>query len=1038
MSDRPDYIYTGGSPLQHTPMHLNASDMYGFFIKGDLAKLQASVDATLNRVAAGRMQFEALSPYVMLTFTRVSHAQSSFSRDYQRGWGKETDIITWILVGEMVEVAGEKKLHRLFNYPFHVWVDVPTAISIGREVFGYSKNMCEYAMPQPGGDPRHFSLASEGWHPFAPTSELGMHPLLEIHAVSDGTAHRPVAGFINLLREGLTLLTSEPSLLNLDGAGVADLVSLLLKPRVDQIFLKQFPDASGLKAVYQAVVTAPAMVDKVHSAHILGYDYECTLHDFDSFPLQETLGLQAGPQKVLMAFNINFDFTVETGEELVQAKAPSRQKIAVLGGGAGALSAAFHLTEQPNWQDRYEITVYQMGWRLGGKGASGRNASMGQRIEEHGLHIWFGFYDNAFDLMQKAYGALNRPPGAPLQTWHDAFKPQDFIALTEHIGGQWKVWPIQTPNKPGIPGHANEDITLWEIVSTLRAWIQQWLGHAHVHLKAKTDGDAPNPGGLAAWVEGLVEEVEDMTGIAGTAARAAIRYLAEQVPELLDAEDHDQHGVLAQALHVMRNAFFNTIEHLLEEDDTLRRLFICIDLAVTSIVGMVTDGVLSKGFDAINDTEFMDWLRQHGANEQFTVHSAPVVGLYDLVFAYEDGDDKRPNIEAGTMLRGIMRLAICYHGGLMWKMQAGMGDTVFTPIYQALQQRGVQFKFFHQVDHLVPDGQHIGEVVLTEQVKLAPGCAAYQPLVSVKGLDCWPSEPDHGQLDPTYSALLKKNAINLESSWSNWASIYQGNTQKELEVIRLKRGIDFDSIVYGLSVASLPHVCSQLLPQSPALKNAAEKIKSVATQAYQVWLTRDVPALGWKAFGDGNAQPVLSGFTEPFDTWAPMDQLLAQEDWPTGHEPLNVSYFCSVLPVKGYPPFTDTQFPAQCKASVKQGAMNQLDQQIHALWPTVGSPGKFDWQVLLDPKAGVGSARFDAQYWRANVDPSERYVLSVVGSTQYRPQSDGSGFNNLYLAGDWVKTGLNAGCVEAAVMGGMQASRAISGFPKTIKGETDR
>ena len=30
--------------------------------------------------------------------------------------------------------------------------------------------------------------------------------------------------------------------------------------------------------------------------------------------------------------------------------------------------------EQPGWQDRYEITVYQMGWRLGGKGASGRNA----------------------------------------------------------------------------------------------------------------------------------------------------------------------------------------------------------------------------------------------------------------------------------------------------------------------------------------------------------------------------------------------------------------------------------------------------------------------------------------------------------------------------------------------------------------------------------------------------------------------------------------------------------------------------------------
>ena len=49
-----------------------------------------------------------------------------------------------------------------------------------------------------------------------------------------------------------------------------------------------------------------------------------------------------------------------------------QQKIAVLGGGLGALSAVFELTEQSNWQDYYDITVYQLGWRLGGKGASGR------------------------------------------------------------------------------------------------------------------------------------------------------------------------------------------------------------------------------------------------------------------------------------------------------------------------------------------------------------------------------------------------------------------------------------------------------------------------------------------------------------------------------------------------------------------------------------------------------------------------------------------------------------------------------------------
>ncbi len=51
-----------------------------------------------------------------------------------------------------------------------------------------------------------------------------------------------------------------------------------------------------------------------------------------------------------------------------------KQKIAILGGGVGAMTSAFQITSEPGWQDRYEVTVYQMGWRLGGKGASGRRA----------------------------------------------------------------------------------------------------------------------------------------------------------------------------------------------------------------------------------------------------------------------------------------------------------------------------------------------------------------------------------------------------------------------------------------------------------------------------------------------------------------------------------------------------------------------------------------------------------------------------------------------------------------------------------------
>ena len=39
--------------------------------------------------------------------------------------------------------------------------------------------------------------------------------------------------------------------------------------------------------------------------------------------------------------------------------------------------------------------------------------------------------------------------------------------------------------------------------------------------------------------------------------------------------------------------------------------------------------------------------------------------------------------------------------------------------------------------------------------------------------------------------------------------------------------------------------------------------------------------------------------------------------------------------------------------------------------------------------------------------------------------ADGSGYDNLVLAGDWTDNGLNAGCIEAATLGGLQAANAI-------------
>ena len=65
----------------HPTLTLNRSQVYGFFVAGDRERLQATVDATLTAVAGAAMRFKVLSPFVMVTFTKVQHAHSTWPAD---------------------------------------------------------------------------------------------------------------------------------------------------------------------------------------------------------------------------------------------------------------------------------------------------------------------------------------------------------------------------------------------------------------------------------------------------------------------------------------------------------------------------------------------------------------------------------------------------------------------------------------------------------------------------------------------------------------------------------------------------------------------------------------------------------------------------------------------------------------------------------------------------------------------------------------------------------------------------------------------
>ena len=155
----------------------------------------------------------------------------------------------------------------------------------------------------------------------------------------------------------------------------------------------------------------------------------------------------------------------------------TKEKIAILGGGFGSLAAAYHLTATPALRRRYDVEIYQMGWRLGGKCATGRDER--NRILEHGLHFWFGCYDNAWAMLRDIYAEWDKPADCPFQTGLDAFQPQNFTPLwTQQGDGEWGFWNVEWPTNSDERGSGQVELSIRGMLSQIANLLRQIMHHA--------------------------------------------------------------------------------------------------------------------------------------------------------------------------------------------------------------------------------------------------------------------------------------------------------------------------------------------------------------------------------------------------------------------------------------------------------------------------------------------------------------------------------------------------------------------------------
>lgn len=439
MSNRPIRVPEAYPLVQDPPFSLKGSRTLMLALPATRARLEAMCLRTFGW-AAPDVVVEPLGATVLLVLTDVAEARSA---DPTHGFFSYREATFFVPVHGTrggVPFAG---LHVPFIYPSD-----GLAVAAGREIFGLPKKPASVAIPD-------FADLFAGTHPIT-VRALAAEQL-------DGSKWQERAVLeVTSQPQGLAPALADALLDTIDlafGGVPASLgpIGHLLEQRLVQ--LKQVPDvATGgtpPRVLYRAVTSVKAPVRALSNVRLADASkLAVSVANLASEPIREVLGL--APVIVpTVAATLDMDFLFEDGEvwleRPIQPTGPgTKTRVLILGGGMAGLSAAHALTDTDERRARYDVTVLSQGHYLGGKGANLRHpdAALGRRVEEHGIHVFFGFYHNTLRLMRSLYAEAARSPAVEPSTFDEAFRPE--WRVTFHDGGE--KFEVRFPKTPATYG----------------------------------------------------------------------------------------------------------------------------------------------------------------------------------------------------------------------------------------------------------------------------------------------------------------------------------------------------------------------------------------------------------------------------------------------------------------------------------------------------------------------------------------------------------------------------------------------------------
>lgn len=332
-SQRPQPIDDPPEPVESRPRYVNrwallaspqpfvCEDLAAnfFLLRAKAGALQFLCDRYLNLPGQDLFKYSPLADLVVLYFNRADKVYCQDPVMQQLGFGTETNV-AFIVPTLARRRVGDRLVddHVVLFFPY-MWVDNPVALTLGREIYGFPKELGWMTLPNDVSekDPV-FRLDGFALRRFDSKAKMARQLLLEVGPPRNEFAvRRPEPGWF----DGVRRLVFGDGHLQIPGVELLQSTFMqAANQEVMMVCLMQFYDPEdGARACYQAIVEAPARVTRFGRPMPINDPLQLSIHPAASHPIASELGLDS-QTAVAHAFHVSLAVTMGRGKTIWRAQ----------------------------------------------------------------------------------------------------------------------------------------------------------------------------------------------------------------------------------------------------------------------------------------------------------------------------------------------------------------------------------------------------------------------------------------------------------------------------------------------------------------------------------------------------------------------------------------------------------------------------------------------------------------------------------------------------------------------------------------------